>query len=35
MRGKLEFQANRIETVLALNKVPARVTGAKDTEDGA
>ncbi|MEE8391850.1 MAG: DNA translocase FtsK [Anaerolineae bacterium] len=27
MRKKLEYQADRIETVLALNKVPARVTG--------
>ena len=27
MRHKLEFQANRIEAVLALNKVEARVTG--------
>jgi len=31
MRNKLEFQADRIETVLALNKVPARVTGGTVT----
>jgi len=31
MRKKLEFQADRIEAVLALNKVPARVTGGTVT----
>lgn len=31
MRRKLEFQADRIEAVLALNKVPARVTGGTVT----
>ncbi|MCP4538041.1 MAG: DNA translocase FtsK [Chloroflexi bacterium] len=31
MRKRLEFQANRIETVLAFNKVPARVTGGTVT----
>jgi S-DNA-T family DNA segregation ATPase FtsK/SpoIIIE len=31
MRNKLEFQADRIEAVLALNKVPARVTGGTVT----
>ena len=31
MRKKLEFQADRIETVLALHKVPARVTGGTVT----
>jgi S-DNA-T family DNA segregation ATPase FtsK/SpoIIIE len=31
MRGKLEFQADRIEAVLTLNKVPARVTGGTVT----
>jgi S-DNA-T family DNA segregation ATPase FtsK/SpoIIIE len=31
MRHKLEFQANRIEAVLALNKVEARVTGGTVT----
>jgi len=31
MRQKLEFQADRIETVLALHKVPARVTGGTVT----
>jgi S-DNA-T family DNA segregation ATPase FtsK/SpoIIIE len=31
MRNRLEFQADRIEAVLALNKVPARVTGGTVT----
>ncbi|MBL7063271.1 MAG: DNA translocase FtsK [Anaerolineae bacterium] len=31
MRKKLEFQADRIEAVLALHKVPARVTGGTVT----
>jgi S-DNA-T family DNA segregation ATPase FtsK/SpoIIIE len=31
MRKQLEFQADRIEAVLALNKVPARVTGGTVT----
>jgi len=31
MRQKLEFQADRIEAVLALHKVPARVTGGTVT----
>jgi S-DNA-T family DNA segregation ATPase FtsK/SpoIIIE len=31
MRRRLEFQADRIEAVLALNKVPARVTGGTVT----
>jgi S-DNA-T family DNA segregation ATPase FtsK/SpoIIIE len=31
MRQKLEFQADRIEAVLTLNKVPARVTGGTVT----
>ena len=31
MRNKLEFQADRIEAVLALNKVSARVTGGTVT----
>ncbi|MCP4540235.1 MAG: DNA translocase FtsK [Chloroflexi bacterium] len=31
MRKKLEFQANRIEAVLTLHKVPARVTGGTVT----
>ena len=31
MRKKLEFQADRIETVLSLHKVPARVTGGTVT----
>ncbi len=31
MREKLEFQADRIEAVLAVNKVPARVTGGTVT----
>ncbi len=31
MRKKLEFQADRIEAVLALNKVSARVTGGTVT----
>ena len=31
MRSKLEYQADRIETVLSLHKVPARVTGGTVT----
>jgi len=31
MRQKLEFQADRIEAVLALHKVPAQVTGGTVT----
>ncbi|MCX7681929.1 MAG: DNA translocase FtsK [Anaerolineae bacterium] len=31
MRSKLEFQADRIEAVLALNRIPARVTGGTVT----
>ena len=31
MRNKLEFQADRVEAVLALHKVPARVTGGTVT----
>ena len=31
MRNKLEFQADRIETVLTMHKVPARVTGGTVT----
>jgi S-DNA-T family DNA segregation ATPase FtsK/SpoIIIE len=31
MRKKLEFQADRIETVLTLHKIPARVTGGTVT----
>lgn len=31
MRKKLEFQANRIEAVLSLHKIPARVTGGTVT----
>ena len=31
MRKKLEFQADRIEAVLSLHKVPARVTGGTVT----
>jgi len=31
MRKKLEFQADRIEAVLAVHKLPARVTGGTVT----
>jgi hypothetical protein len=31
MRKKLEFRADRIEAVLSLHKVPARVTGGTVT----
>jgi len=31
MRKKLKFQADKIEAVLAMNKVPARVTGGTVT----
>ncbi len=34
MRNKLEYQADRIEAVLSMHKVPARVTGGTvDLED--